>query len=95
MSKQLKLNSPQTLFIIKTAACFFGLLLGLFVVSQKASMQDDEPPPPMPMSANTAVVVMSNGRTMGNYKPTPEPPKSTVRGRVISPIPDEPCGAPV
>lgn len=39
----------------------------------------DAPPPPMP--ANAAVVV--NSRMMSNVAPTPEPPKSTIRGRVI------------
>lgn len=45
-------------------------------------MQEGEPmsaPPPVP--ANVAVVVNSNA--IGNYRPTPEPPKSTVRGRVF------------
>lgn len=91
MSQPIKLNSPQTLFIIKTAACFAALLVGFFALSQTASMQNQAAPPPPPMPMNTAVVVnsgsstMSNGNyaTMGNYKPTPEPPKSTVRGRVI------------
>lgn len=84
MSKQIKLNSPQSLFIIKTAACFAALLIGFFVLSPTASMQDSAGAPP-PMPANTAVVVMSNsnGQITGNYRPTPEPPKSTVRGRVI------------
>lgn len=81
MSKQIKSNTPLSLFIIKTAACFFGLLLGFFILSPKASMQNEPPPPPMPMT-NTAVVVNTN-TWMGNYKPTPEPPKSIVRGRVI------------
>lgn len=80
MSQQIKINSPQTLFIIKTAACFAALLVGFFVLSQTASMQDDDDMPP-PMSNSG---MMSNGSgMMGNYKPMPEPPKSTVRGRVI------------
>lgn len=77
MSQQIKLNSPQSLFIIKTAACFAALLIGFFALSQTASMQDAAPPP----VTNSAM--MSNGGMTGNYKPTPEPPKSTVRGRVI------------
>ena len=36
-------------------------------------------------NANVPVVVNNNTgmRMMSNYKPTPEPPKSTIRGRVI------------
>lgn len=38
----------------------------------------------MTTMSNTAVVINSNAPMMGNYyKPTPEPPRSTVRGRVI------------
>ncbi|MCA1622894.1 MAG: carboxypeptidase regulatory-like domain-containing protein [Acidobacteria bacterium] len=81
MSRQTEFNPRFYLFLMKASACFFGLLLGFFILSPKASMQDDAPPP-MPISANTPVVVV-NGRIMGNYKPTPEPPKSTIRGRVI------------
>ena len=76
MSKNSAFNSRQYLFPIKVAACFFGLLLGSFIFVPTASMQDELPPPP--------VVSNMNSMSMnGNYRPTPEPPKSTIRGRVI------------
>jgi hypothetical protein len=81
MSRQTESNSRFYIFIIKVSACFFGLLLGFFILAPKASMQDDAPP--MPMPSNMPVVVSSNMRMMSNVSPTPEPPKSAIRGRVI------------
>lgn len=83
MSEQTQIHSRQSVFIIKSLGCFFSLLLGFFILLPTASMQESTnapPPPPAPQA-----VTMSNGNyaTMGNYKPTPEPPKSIVRGRVI------------
>lgn len=69
-------NRRQFLFLFKISACFAGLLLGFFILAPQASMQDEE----------DADVVVSNSNMMrmnGNYRPTPEPPKSTIRGRVI------------
>jgi hypothetical protein len=54
-------------------------MLGSFVLAPKASMQDE---PEVITTANVAVVV-NNSRMAGNYRPTPEPSKSTVRGRVF------------
>ncbi len=73
MSKQIESNSRFQFFLIKSAACLFGLLLGFFILAPKGSMQTDD------------VVTVTNGnvRMMSNYKPTPEPPKSNIRGRVI------------
>jgi len=71
MSKNSELNSRQYLFPIKAAACFFGLLLGFFIFSPKASMQDGE------MSGTNLNSVVN-----GNYRPAAEA-KSTIRGRVI------------
>lgn len=73
MSKNTDLNSCQYVFPIKVSACFFGLLLGFFILAPVASMQDDSPP-----NSN-----MNGMMINGNYRPSPEPPKSTVRGRVI------------
>lgn len=73
MSKISDLNSRQKLFPVKVLACFFGLLAAFFVFSPVASMQDGELPP-----MNMNAMAMN-----GNYRPTPEPPKSTIRGRVI------------
>ncbi len=72
MSKKSKLNSRHYLFLLKAAACFAGLLLGSFLLAPKAQMQDDD-----------VVITSSNAMVMnGNWRSTPEPPKSTVRGRV-------------
>lgn len=73
MSKNSEFNSRQRLFPVKVLACFFGLLMGFFVFSPTASMQDGD-------MSGTNLNVMVNGNL---YRPTPEPPKSTVRGRVI------------
>jgi hypothetical protein len=74
MSKQIKSNSRYRSFLIKSAACLFGLLLGFFILAPKVSMQDED---------ETMMTGNANVRMMSNYKPTPEPPKSTIRGRVI------------
>ena len=71
MSKQIVINARHQLFLLKVSACFLGLLLGSFVLAPKVSMQEEPE------------VVMSNSMMNGNYRPTPEPPKSTVRGRVF------------
>lgn len=68
MLKQTEFNSRHYLFLLKVAACFLGLLFGSLMLVPKASMQ------------NANVV---NRMSNGNYRPTPEPPKSTVRGRVF------------
>lgn len=81
MSRQTKINARFYIFIIKSTACFFGLLLGFFIFSPKVSMQNAPPPPAPPPPANVAVVV--NSRRMSKVAPTPEPPKSIVRGRVF------------
>jgi peroxiredoxin len=86
MSKQTELNSRYHYFLVKSAACLFGLLLGFFVLAPKVSMQDEEVV--TTTNANVPVIVnnnktITNMRLMSNYKPTPEPPKSTIRGRVI------------
>jgi len=74
MSKNSEFKSQQYLFPIKVATCFFGLLLGFFVFAPTASMQDEE-----------MMTGASNMNTMVNgvYRPAPQPPKSTIRGRVI------------
>ena len=77
MSKQTEFNSRHYLFLLKVSACFVGLLLGSFMLAPKASMQDEMEP----VVSNTKI--MTNSMMMGNYRPTPEPPKSTVRGRVF------------
>jgi hypothetical protein len=85
MSKQTELNSRFYFFFVKSAACLFGLLLGFFILAPKVSMQDDD----VTTTTNANVPVTSNSMMnsnmgmMSNYKPTPEPPKSTIRGRVI------------
>ena len=73
MPKQLEYNSRHRPFLLKLSACFAGLLLGSFILAPQASMQDE----PEVMVSN------SNMSMNGNYRPTPEPPKSTVRGRVF------------
>lgn len=70
MSKKSALSSRQQLFFIKTISCFAGLIFGSLLLSPTAQMQDE----PVVTVANTAVVMN------GNYRP--EPPKSTLRGRV-------------
>lgn len=79
MSKQTEFGSRHYLFLLKFFACFAALLLGSFILAPKASMQDE---PEVVTTSNVAVVV-NNSRMAGNYRPTPEPPKSTVRGRVF------------
>lgn len=74
MIKQTKLKSRQFLFALKAAACLSGLLLGFCLFAPKARMQNGEA---VISNANSAL------RMNGNYRPTPEPPKSTVRGRVF------------
>lgn len=79
MLRKTKTNARFYIFIIKASACFLGLLLGAFVLSPPASMQEGEP---ITAASNVAIVVNSNA--MANYRPTPQPPaKSTVRGRVF------------
>jgi 5-hydroxyisourate hydrolase-like protein (transthyretin family) len=73
MLKQTELNSRHYLFLLKVSACFLALLFGSLLLVPKASMQDEE----------VVVVNNMNVRVNGNYRPTPEPPKSTVRGRVF------------
>ncbi len=72
MPKQTELNLRQYLLLLKIAACFCGLLFGSLMLVPKASMQDGD-----------AVVVGNKMMINGNYRPTPEPPKLTVRGRVF------------
>jgi hypothetical protein len=79
MSKQTELDSRFYLFLFKSAACFLGLLLGSFIFAPQASMQDKS----RRVASNVAVVVSNNSVMIGNYRPTPEPPKATVRGRVF------------
>ncbi len=79
MSENFKLTSRRHILPIKVLACFFGLLLGFFVFSPKASMQDEA----VVMSGNKMSNSMNRMVMNGNYRPTPEPPKSTIRGRVI------------
>lgn len=71
MSKKSELNARHYLFLLKAAACFAGLVFGSFLLTPTARMQDGDAG-----IANRAMVMN------GNYRPTPEPPKSTVRGRV-------------
>lgn len=71
MSKKSQFDSRHRLFLIKTAACFAALLCGSLLLASKAQMQN----------ANRAVVVSNAMRV--EYSPTPEPLKSTVRGRVF------------
>jgi hypothetical protein len=78
MSKEFAIDARHRLFLLKISACFFGLLIGSFVLIPKASMQDEVETVP----SNVAVVV-NNSTMIANYRPTPEPPKSTVRGRVF------------
>jgi len=77
MSKNSAFNSRQYIFLIKVTACFAGLLLGSFILAPKVSMQDETGP----VVSNTRI--MTNSMMNGNYQPTPEPPKSIVRGRVF------------
>ena len=78
MSKNPEFNSRHYLFLLKISACFAGLMLGSFILAPQASMQTET----RTVSSNVAVVV-NNSVMTGNYRPTPEPPKSTVRGRVF------------
>lgn len=71
MSKNSDLTSRQLLFLIKTAACFSGLIVASILLAPKAQTQN----------ANVAVV-RNTISVNGNYQPTPEPPKATLRGRV-------------
>ncbi len=82
MSKQIEFDSRQTLFIIKTVACFLGLPLVFSILMPRAFMQSDDVQVTTTTMSNT-MQMNGNYKIMGNYKPTPEPPKSTVRGRVI------------
>ena len=75
MLKISKLNSHHQIFLIKVSACFAALLLGFFILAPQASMQDVEV---RTVSGNANRMIESS-----NYRPTPEPPKSTIRGRVI------------
>ena len=79
MLKQTEFYSRHYLLLLKIFACLAALMLGSFVLAPKASMQDE---PEVITTANVAVVV-NNSRMAGNYRPTPEPSKSTVRGRVF------------
>ncbi|MCY7345912.1 MAG: carboxypeptidase-like regulatory domain-containing protein, partial [Pyrinomonadaceae bacterium] len=79
MSENFKLTSRQHILPIKVLACFFGLLLGFFVFSPEASMQDEA----VVVSGNKMSNSVNRMMMNGNYRPTPEPPKSTIRGRVI------------
>lgn len=72
MSKKSELNSRHYLFLLKLSACFAGLIFGSFLLAPKAQMQ----------RGNVVVVNNNSMMTNGNWRPTPEPPKSTVRGRV-------------
>ena len=87
MSKQTELNSRHYIFLVKSAACLFSLLLGFFVLAPKVSMQDEDvittTNANVPVIMNSNMTMSGNVRMMSNYKPTPEPPKSTIRGRVI------------
>lgn len=78
MSKQTEFNSRHLLFLLKFSACFLALLLGSFLLAPKVAMQNNPPPPPPRVVTNA-----NSARMIGNYRPTPEPPKSTVRGRVF------------
>ena len=75
MSNNPESNSRQYVFPIKVSACFFGLLLGFFILAPVASMQDEAVVVPNTVNGNMSF--------NGNYRPSPEPPKSTVRGRAI------------
>ena len=68
MLNQNDLNTRQYLFLLKVSACLLGLLGGSLLLAPKASTQ------------NANVV---NRVSNGNYRLAPEPPKSTVRGRVF------------
>ncbi len=41
MSQQTEFNSRHYLFLLKVSACFFGLLVGSFILAPQASMQDE------------------------------------------------------
>ncbi len=73
MSKNSEFNSRHYLLPVKVLACFFGLLFGAFILTPTASMQNTNV-----MASNSVNRMSSN-----SWKPTPEPPKSTIRGRVI------------
>ncbi len=77
MLKNSEFNSRQYLFLFKVTACFFGLLFGSFMLTPKAAMQDEV----RTVSASNKII--SNSMMNGNYRPPPEPLKSTVRGRVF------------
>ena len=73
MLKQTDLNSRHYSLLLKISTCFLGLLFGSWMLVPKASMQNGE----------VVTVTNSVNAMSGNYLPTPEPPKSTVRGRVF------------
>lgn len=77
MLKKSELNSRHAVFIIKVSACFLGLLIGSFIFAPNVSMQNGTGK----ASANKAVVI--SNKMMANYRPTPEPPRTIVRGRVF------------
>lgn len=77
MSKKSDFNARQYLFLLKAAACFLGLLLGSFILAPKASMQTGR------RTVVASNKMMNSNMIMANYQPTPEPPKTIVRGRVF------------
>ena len=80
MEKQTVFGSRQTLLVGKTLACLFGLtLLGLLFAPQKATMQNANKTITNAGVTANKIARMANAMAM----PTPEPPKSTVRGRVF------------
>ncbi len=78
MLENIKSNSQTVIFVVKTAACFGGLLCAAFFFTTRASMQSGGG---RAMSVNANM--MNGNKMLANYIPTPEPPKSTIRGRVI------------
>ncbi len=73
MAKRIEFNSNHYYFLLKAAACFAGLLVGGFILAPPVSTQN----------SNKPVVVNNSMRGMSNYQPTPEPPRTTLRGRVF------------
>lgn len=72
MSPKYELNSRHRLFLLKVLACLAGLLGGSFLLAPQARMQDE----PKVITSNRMMI-------NSNYQATPEPLRSTVRGRVF------------
>lgn len=77
MSRKNNLNA----FLARIFVCLSGLIVGFLILAPTAYLQDDDDGEII--IANSNMVTTTNANFSSRVRPTPEPPRSIVRGKVF------------